>query len=141
MSAAHDLARSHNEEIAEVAAFRSDLRRFLRRVETVANEAGLTSQRYDLLLMLASFGELRVTSLCELLQLRQTAVTELVKRSELAGLIERHRSTEDRRVMLLRLTPDGRRRFLEVFSALRDERGALTSAVRELQPNLRANSA
>jgi DNA-binding MarR family transcriptional regulator len=76
-------------EFASAAAFRSELRRFLRRTEVVAGEAGLTPQRYDLLLMIHSAGGrdgVRVTELCELLQMQQTAVSELVKRAEEAGL-------------------------------------------------------
>ena len=82
-------------ELLAAAAFRTALRRFLHRTESVAAEAGLTPQRYDLLLMIRSAGELRVTELCELLHLQQTAVTELVNRTEEAGLIVRRPSRED----------------------------------------------
>src|ERR671937_1909228 len=115
-------------ELLRVAAFRTALRRFLHRTESVAAQAGLTPQRYDLLLMIRSAGELRVTELCELLHLQQTAVTELVKRTEEAGLIERAPSDEDGRVWLLRLTIEGERRLMRVFGALREDRAALAAA-------------
>jgi DNA-binding MarR family transcriptional regulator len=129
-------------ELARAAAFRTELRRFLRRTEAVAARSGLTAQRYDLLLMIrsgaAGAAELRVTELCESLQLRQTAVTELVKRTEDAGLIERRPSSEDGRVWLLRLTPEGERRLMEAFVALRDDRDALTAAFHEVDLSFRA---
>jgi DNA-binding MarR family transcriptional regulator len=130
-------------ELVRAAAFRTELRRFLRRTDAVTAQAGLTSQRYDLLLMIRSVGgttELRVTELCELLQMKQTAVTELVKRSEQAGLIERRPSTDDGRVWLLRLTADGERRLLQAFRALREDRASLTEAFRAVNARFRAAS-
>src|SRR5919201_2368627 len=115
-------------ELLRVAAFRTALRRFLHRTESVAAQAGLTPQRYDLLLMIRSAGELRVTDLCDLLHLQQTAVTELVNRTEEAGLSRREPSTEDGRVRLLRLTPEGERRLLHAFAALRHDRESLRQA-------------
>ena len=73
-----------------------------------------------------------VTSLCEMLHLRQQAVTELVKRAAEAGMIVRERSDEDRRVYHLRLTPEAEARLLRVFQALRDDRAALAEAFNRL---------
>jgi DNA-binding MarR family transcriptional regulator len=125
-------------ELERVAAFRAELRRFLLRSNSVATQAGLSSQRYDLMLMIRSAGELRVTDLCELLQLQQTAVTQLVKRTEEAGLIERRSSHEDGRVWLLRLTAAGEERLLGVLAALRDEGDALSEALRRVEARLQA---
>jgi DNA-binding MarR family transcriptional regulator len=127
-------------EFLRAAAFRSALRRFLRRTEVVAAEASLTPQRYDLLLMIRSAGELRVTDLCDLLELQQSAVTELVNRAEEAGLIVRESSPDDGRVRLLRLTSEGERRLMRAFVALRNDREMLRAAFRELDRNFRAAS-
>ena len=64
-------------ELVHAAAFRSELRRFLGRSDAAAAKAGLTPQRYDLLLQLkaAPDGHSTVTELCHRLHLRQTAVT------------------------------------------------------------------
>ena len=124
----------------DAAAFRTELRRFLHRTDAVAAQAGLTSQRYDLLLMIASAGELRVTELCEMLHLQQTAVTELVKRSEEAGLVRRRPSDDDGRVWLLRLTAEGEKRFLRAFAALGEDRASLVAAFREVDRRFRAAS-
>lgn len=129
-------------ELAQAAAFRTELRRFLRRTDAVAAAAGLTPQRYDLLLMIRSAGGtdgVRVTELCDLLQMQQTAVTELVKRAEEAGLIDRRVAPSDRRASLLRLTAEGERRLMRAFIALRGDRGTLAAALAEL--DLRLESA
>ncbi len=128
-------------ELIRAAGYRAALRSFLQRTEAVAAEAGLTGQRYDLLLMIASAGESRVTDLCDLLCLQQTAVTELVKRAEDAGLVGRRRSDEDGRVWLLRLTAEGERRLLRAFTALHGDREALASTFRDVQRSFRAASA
>ena len=133
------------DELARAAAFRTELRRFLRRTDVVAADAGLTAQRYDLLLMIKSAGAdrdgVRVTELCELLQLQQTAVTELVKRAEEANLVARRSSPADGRVSLLHLTAEGERRLLQAFKALRGDREVLAASLRELDRRLRTAAA
>ena len=102
-------------ELQRAAAFRAALRRFLARTDEVAGSAGLTPQRYDLLLAIKSAPDemSTVTELSSSLSLQQTAVTELVKRTEDAGLIERSPSAADGRVTLLALTVEGERRLLQ----------------------------
>jgi DNA-binding MarR family transcriptional regulator len=129
-------------ELARAAAFRTALRRFLLRTDAVAALGGLTPQRYDLLLMIRAHrgpdGAVPMAELRGLLQLRQTAVTELVKRTEEAGLIERRPSPEDKRAWLLQLTKDGDERLLRVFDALRDDRAALTEVFRDVDERFQA---
>jgi DNA-binding MarR family transcriptional regulator len=128
-------------ELERVAAFRAELRRFVLRTNSVANQAGLSGQRYDLLLMLNAAGEARVTELCDLLQLQQTAVTQLVKRTEEAGLIERRPSDTDRRVWLLRLTAAGEELLRGLVAAARHDTDLLAEALREVDVRLQAVSA
>ncbi len=130
------------DELVRAAAFRSELRRFLHRSEALAAESGLTPQRYDLLLQLkaAPDGYSTVTELGKRLHLRQTAVTELVKRAEEAGLVQRSRSEADRRVFLLELTEDGDRRVTRVFNALRRDRVAFSRAFEQLDFHFRATN-
>jgi DNA-binding MarR family transcriptional regulator len=125
-------------ELQRIAAFRAELRRFLLRTNSVASRAGLSPQRYDLLLMLKATGESRVTELCDLLQLQQTAVTQLVKRTEEAGLIERRPSDEDGRVWLLRLTAAGEALLGQVVAAGRDDIASLARALHEVDERLQA---
>jgi DNA-binding MarR family transcriptional regulator len=123
-------------ELARAAAFHTQLRRFLAVTGAAAAEAGLTTQRYDLLMMRTA-DELRVTDLCELLQLKQSSVTELVARRADAGLIERRASTSDRRNMILQLTADGDQRLMLAFTALRDHREALAAEFQEVERRFR----
>lgn len=130
-------------EFVRAAAFRSELRRFLRRTEVVAAEAGLTPQRYDVLLMVKAADPavgIRLTEVCGLLQMGQPAVTDLVKRMEQAGLLERRGSSDDRRVALLGLTAEGEARLIEAFEALRQDRAALAEVFAQLDARFRDSS-
>ena len=129
-------------ELMRVALFRTELRRFLARTEKASREAGLTPQRYDLLLMIEAAGQsgVRVTDLCDLLQMKQTGVTELVRRAVASKLIDRRSSTDDGRARMLTLTAKGRRQLLKVFDALADDRAALTARFEELGVRFHASS-
>ena len=122
--------------VMEVADFREALRRFLRQSERVARQAGLTPQRYLLLVMVkgARDGSERstVTELAHRLQLAQSTVTELVSRAEEAGLIAREQSQTDARVAHLRLTEDGERRLEAAFTGLATEREQLQKVLSHL---------
>jgi DNA-binding MarR family transcriptional regulator len=123
-------------DVIAVAEFRAALRQFLRRSERVARLSGLTPQRQLLLLMIkgAPGGDEQstVTQLSERLQLAQSTVTELVRRAEEAGLIERTQSQRDARVAHLRLTPEGERRLMLSFTELETERAQLRDAFAHL---------
>ena len=123
-------------DVVAVAEFRAALRRFMRVSERNARAAGLTPQRYLLLLMIkgAPNGteQSTVTELAERLQLAQSTVTELVGRAEENGLVERERSSDDGRIAHLRLTPEGERRLADSFTSNSAERSALREAFASL---------
>src|SRR5215475_13409759 len=123
-------------DVVAVAEFRAALRRFMRVSERNARAAGLTPQRYLLLLMIkgAPNGteQSTVTELAERLQLAQSTVTELVGRAEENGLVERERSSDDGRIAHLRLTPEGERRLADSFTSNSVERTALREAFAHL---------
>jgi DNA-binding MarR family transcriptional regulator len=125
------------EEVARVAEFRAALRRFLRRAERNARAAGLTPQRYLLLLMIKGAPDhseqSTVTELAERLQLAQSTVTELVRRAEETGLVERQRSDVDGRIAHLRLTQEGEQRLADSFTSNESERRALLEAFEHLE--------
>lgn len=110
----------------------------------MASQAGLTPERYDLLLMIQAGVEadapVRVTDLCESLQLRQTAVTENLKRAVEVGLVERRPSPDDGRASLLYLTEEGERRLRAAYDGLNGDRAALRRAFTELDLTFRAAS-
>ena len=128
----------------KVAEFRTAMRTFLHRSEQIARANGLTPQRYLLLLMIkgAPDGSERatVTDLVERLELAQSTVTELVRRAESAGLIERERSSADGRVANLRLTAEGERRLARVFTHLEVEREQLRAAFAKFEDEVQQDS-
>jgi DNA-binding MarR family transcriptional regulator len=123
--------------VARVAEFRAGLRRFLRISERNARAAGLTPQRYLLLLMIKGAAnhseQSTVTELADRLQLAQSTVTELVRRAEEIGLVERERSSVDGRIAHLRLTSEGERRLSETFTSNASERQMLLDAFDSLR--------
>jgi DNA-binding MarR family transcriptional regulator len=123
-------------EVTRVAEFRAALRAFLRKAERNARKSGLTPQRYLLLLMIkgAADGSERstVTELAERLQLAQSTVTELVRRAEETGLIDREQSDSDGRVTHLRLSAEGERRLMQAFTSNDQERQELRAAISRL---------
>jgi len=130
------------EEAARVADSRAALRQFLRITERNARGAGLTPQRYLLLLMIKGAPDhseqSTVTELSERLQLAQSTVTELVRRAEEIGLIARERSAADGRIAHLRLTPEGERRLAQSFTSNDSERRTLLDAFESLQGRVAA---
>src|SRR4051794_38608579 len=128
--------------VIEVADFREALRRFLRQSERVARQSGLTPQRHLLLLMIKGARDgseqSTVTELSERLQLAQSTVTELVRRAEEAGLIDRAQSTQDGRIAHLRLSEEGERRLMRSFTELATQRQHLAEAFEQLDAELPA---
>jgi DNA-binding MarR family transcriptional regulator len=128
------------EDVVRVAEFRAALRQFLRRSERTARSSGLTPQRHLLLLMIKGAPDLSqqltVTELADRLQLAQSTVTELVRRAEEAGLVEREQSANDARVAHLRLTEEGERRLAQAFTNLAGERADLREAFRHLDTSV-----
>src|SRR6478609_4570363 len=123
-----------------VAEFRAALRGFMRTSERNARAAGLTPQRYLLLLMIKGAvdgsEQSTVTELAGRLQLAQSTVTELVRRAEETGLVEREQSHTDARVVHLRLTPEGCRRLELAYTGLATERSQLRDAFFHLDEEL-----
>jgi DNA-binding MarR family transcriptional regulator len=124
-------------EAVPVAEFRAALRGFMRTSERNARAAGLTPQRYLLLLMIKGAPDgseqSTVTDLAERLQLAQSTVTELVRRAEETGLLERERSSADGRIAYLRLSAEGEQRLARSFTTNETERRTLTQAFSHLE--------
>jgi DNA-binding MarR family transcriptional regulator len=116
-------------DYAKAAALREALRRFARRTELVTRANGLTPRSYQLLLMLKTgrrqAGRAGLGELEDRLQLGKSTVTELVLRSEDAGLVRRELDRSRRGAISVRLTPSGSRRLAKVVAALGDERTRL----------------
>ena len=74
----------------------------------VLRELGLTYPQYLVMLVLWEHGEQSVGELGEKLYLDSCTLTPLLKRLQAKGLVERTRSIEDERSVIIRLTNSGR---------------------------------
>jgi DNA-binding MarR family transcriptional regulator len=93
-----------------LAAFRYELRRFLRFSENAALKEGLHPQQHQLLLHVAGAPEGTVVTIAYAaarLGLRHNSVVELVDRSEREGLLVRIADEDDKRRAILRATRKG----------------------------------
>jgi DNA-binding MarR family transcriptional regulator len=115
-----------------LAEFRYQIRRFLRFSEQAARSAGLEPQQHQLLLTvrgLPSGTEPTVSEIAERLQIRHHSVVELIDRLEERRLLRRQRSEQDRRKVLIEVTPEGEA-TLQALAVV--HRAELESAVPDL---------
>ena len=82
------------------------------------DEHGLTSAQWGPLMRLKMVEGSTVAELARWLNVDAGAMTRLLDRLEKKGLCKRVRSTEDRRVVRVELTPDGRAAIAEVPAVL-----------------------
>lgn len=93
-----------------LADFRYQIRKFERFSEEVTQQHGVTPLQYLLLLQIKGYpgrAWATVGELAERLQAQHHGVVALVSRCEARGLIERRRSTEDKRRMEIHLLEPG----------------------------------
>jgi DNA-binding MarR family transcriptional regulator len=74
-----------------------------------ASQYGVTPTQLSVLKLLQQIGDLSLGTLSREIGAHNSTVTGIVDRMEAAGLVERDRSEEDRRVWIIRLTAHGRR--------------------------------
>jgi DNA-binding MarR family transcriptional regulator len=100
---------SESERYVALAGFRYALRRFLAASEAISRLAGVTPQQYQALLAIKAWpGEtMAVKDLADQLLLTHQAAVQMLDRLARAGLAEREPSSEDRRSVIIRLTPRG----------------------------------
>jgi len=92
-----------------LAGFRYALRHFVAASEQINRKAGITQQQYQALLAIKTWpGEsMAIKDLADQLLLTHHGAVQLVDRLAKAGVAVREPSTEDRRSVLLKLTPAG----------------------------------
>lgn len=115
-----------------LAEFRYQLRRFLRYTEDESRKAGIEPQHYLLLIATKGMPEkmpATLTNIAERLQLKHNSIVELVDRCVDRGLVFRAADPNDRRTVVVRLTPLGEA-TLEKLAAL------FQKQVRHLAPEL-----
>jgi len=120
----------------KIAEFRASLQTFLRHNERACRRWDLTPQRYLLLLAIKGAPDrserLSLSEIADRLELSPNTVSELCARCEDAGLLARERSSDDGRVVYLRVTPEGERRLAGVIRDSDGERAELLAKFDEL---------
>ena len=123
-----------------LAEFRYHIRRFLHFSEEAVAKAGLEKGQYQCLLAIKGVPadcKPSVGELARQMQVRHHSAVELADRLETNGLIRRARDPQDKRQVLLALTPKGERVLENLALHHREElRGAtveLVDALRKLQ--------
>jgi DNA-binding MarR family transcriptional regulator len=107
-----------------LAELRYQIRRFLHFSEQAAREAGLEPRQHQLMLTLKGLPpgtRPRIGELAQRLQIQHHSAVELVNRLAAGGYVRRHRGGEDRREVLLSLTPKGERVLRELSLYHKDE--------------------
>jgi DNA-binding MarR family transcriptional regulator len=120
-----------------LAEFRYQLRRFLHFSEQAARGAGLEPRQHQLMLTLKGLPagtRPRIGELAERLQIQHHSTVELVNRLAAGGYVRRNRRGEDRREVLLSLTPKGEKTLRELSlhhqAELRTRGPALVAALK-----------
>jgi len=130
------LTLSHYQALAE---FRYQIRKFLHFSEQAVKQAGLERGQYQLMLAIKGMPagvRPRVREMANRMQIRHHSTVELLNRLEARGYVRRERAQNDRREVLLALTPKGERILGELalhhHEELRTAAPTLVAALRRL---------
>ncbi|MFL6544626.1 MAG: MarR family winged helix-turn-helix transcriptional regulator [Candidatus Udaeobacter sp.] len=135
-----DISRAGYRKLAE---FRYRIRRFLHFSEEAARLAGIEPQQHQLLLAIKGLPDSTrptVTAISSRLCLRHHSTVELINRLVERGAVKRRHSEEDRREVLVELTPHGEQllRMLSVlhWEELQNSGPALSEALQAVVQNM-----
>jgi DNA-binding MarR family transcriptional regulator len=125
-----------------LAEFRYQIRQFLHFSEQAVKEAGLERGQYQLMLAIKGMPEgvrPRIRELASRMQIQHHSAVELINRLETGGYVRRKRARNDRREVLLALTPKGERVLAELalhhHEQLQSRAPTLVTALRRLMGN------
>lgn len=107
-----------------LAEFRYQIRKFLRFSEGAVQAAGLERGQYQLMLAIKGMPEgvrPRIRELANRMHIQHHSAVELINRLEGGGYVRRDRAQDDRREVLLALTPKGERVLGELALHHHDE--------------------
>ena len=129
-----------------LAEFRHQIRRFLHFSEHAARNSGLEPRQHQLLLAVKGLPadvRPRIAEIADRLQIQHHSAVELVNRLEGGGLVRRERGKEDRREVLLQLTPRGDRILRDLSlhhrAELRSQGPALLDALQKVMQGSRGS--
>ena len=101
-----------------------NLRRIIRATDLysrrLSKEVGLTAPQLLILQSIRALGAVSISKLSNEVSLSQGTVTTIIDRLENRGLVTRHRSTQDKRVVHATLTQDGEAMVKEAPTPLQD---------------------
>lgn len=120
-----------------LAEFRYQIRGFLAFSDKAVQGAGLERGQYQLMLAIKGIPEgmrPRIRNLANRLRVQHNSAVELINRLEAGGYVTRARAEDDRREVLLALTPKGERVLAELALHHHEE---LQSAAPQLVATLR----
>jgi len=124
-------------DYTSLAELRYQIRCFLSFSEQAARAAGLEPRQHQLMLSLKGLPQgarPTIGEVAERLQIQHHSAVELVNRLSNAGYVRRHRGGDDRREVLLTLTPRGEKVLRDLSLHHREELGsagpALVAALR-----------
>jgi len=122
-----------------LAEFRYQIRKFLHFSDRAVEAAGLERGQYQLMLSIKGMSQdlrPRIRDLAHMLQIQHHSAVELINRLESGGYVSRERSAEDRREVLLALTPKGEKVLAELalhhHEQLQDAAPRLVAALRRV---------
>ena len=137
---------AHADHMAAVTSVMRVQQLLLARIEATLQPYGLTFAAYEALRLLAftRTGSMPMGKMGERLMVHPASVTNAIRRLEHRGLVERHTSEEDRRVVLAIITDAGQVVARDATAALnqadfgiaalsRDETAQLTSMLRQVR--------
>jgi DNA-binding MarR family transcriptional regulator len=120
-----------------LAEFRYQIRRFLHFSELALQKAGIERQQYQFMLAVKGVpegGRPRIRDLADRMLIQHHSAVELVNRLEAGGYVRRERGVQDKREVLLELTPKGERVLSELA---RHHHNELSNAAPDLVAALR----
>jgi DNA-binding MarR family transcriptional regulator len=122
-----------------MAEFRFQIRKFLHFSEQAVQGAGLERGQYQLMLAIKGMPEElrpRIRDIADRMHIQHHSAVELINRLESGGYVRRERTAEDKREVLLALTPKGERVLEELamhhHEELRSAAPGLVAALRRV---------
>lgn len=122
-----------------MAEFRFQIRKFLHFSEQAVQGAGLERGQYQLMLAIKGMPEdlrPRIRDIADRMHIQHHSAVELINRLESGGYVRRERTAEDKREVLLALTPKGERVLEELavhhHEELRSAAPGLVAALRRV---------
>src|SRR5579864_3055927 len=122
-----------------LAEFRYQIRKFLHFSDSAIERAGLERSQYQLMLTIKGMPDgvrPRIRDIANRMLIQHHSAVELINRLEAGGYVRRQRAVDDRREVLLELTPKGERVLAELalhhHDELQDAAPALVAALRRV---------